>query len=64
MAKDILFLIFADPVEGPRAWADGYHSGDVDVRAMFPWSGAIQGAVNVELPSGNVFGGIDLVIGA
>lgn len=61
-SKDIIFLITSDSLAGPQAWVDAYHDQHKAGVASLPLkSGAIQGAIVVDYPSGGNFESLHIV---
>ncbi|KAF8428758.1 Gaa1-like protein [Tirmania nivea] len=63
-SKDIIFLITSDSLAGPQAWVDAYHdqhTANPGVESLPLKSGAIQGAIVLDYPSGGNFESIHIV---
>ena len=63
-SKDIIFLITSDSLAGPQAWVDAYHdqhTSNPDIASLPLKSGALQGAIVVDYPSGRNFESIHIV---
>lgn len=62
-SKDIIFLITSDSLAGPQAWVDAYHdqhTSNPGVESLPLKSGAIQGAIVLDYPSGGNFESIHI----